>query len=64
MMDQPLCLIRNRRGVYYYRRPIVAEVQRFWLGDNGSGKTEWIRSLCTKHRRDAPPWGKLGHMRL
>ena len=53
MMEQPMYLTRNRHGVYYYRRSIVAEDQRFWLGDNGGGKKEWSRSLGTKDRREA-----------
>ena len=46
-------LTKNQHGVYYYRRPIVAEDQVFWRGPSGSPKREWNRSLRTKDRRVA-----------
>lgn len=46
-------LHRNPHGVYYYRRPILAEDQTFWIGPNGTPKKEWSRSLRTKDRREA-----------
>jgi len=46
-------LTKNSHGVYYYRRPIVAEDQQFWMGAKGTPKKEWSRSLNTKDRRTA-----------
>ena len=46
-------LTKNAHGVYYYRRPIVAEDQQFWRGPNGKPKKEWNRSLRAKDRRTA-----------
>lgn len=46
-------LTKNSHGVYYYRRPIVAEDQAFWVGPSGSPKKEWSRSLRVKDRRAA-----------
>lgn len=42
---------KNPLGMYYYRRPVLAEDQHFWLGPNGTPKKEWSRSLGTKDRR-------------
>ena len=53
MKDDPLYLTRNSHGVYYYRRPIIADDQAFWLGPSGKPKKEWVRSLRTKDRREA-----------
>jgi integrase len=53
MKDEPLYLHKNPHGVYYYRRPIVAEDQAFWRGPNGAPMKEWSRSLRTKDRREA-----------
>ena len=46
-------LTKNRHGVYYYRRPIIAEDQQFWRGPQGGPKREWNVSLRTKERREA-----------
>ncbi|NVD44320.1 hypothetical protein [Qipengyuania atrilutea] len=46
-------LTKNRHGVYYYRRPIIAEDQKFWRGPQGGPKREWNVSLRTKERREA-----------
>ncbi len=46
-------LTKNSHGVYYYRRPILADDQTFWRGPSGKPKKEWIRSLRTKDRRIA-----------
>lgn len=46
-------LHKNPHGVYYYRRPIVAEDQAFWRGPSNTPKKEWSRSLRTKDRREA-----------
>jgi len=46
-------LTKNAHGVYYYRRPIIAEDQIFWMGAKGTPKKEWSCSLRTKDRRTA-----------
>lgn len=46
-------LTKNSHGVYYYRRPIVADDQQFWMGAKGTPKKEWSCSLGTKDRRTA-----------
>ena len=46
-------LTKNQHGVYYYRRPIVAEDQVFWRGPSGKPKREWNLSLRAKDRREA-----------
>lgn len=51
-------LTKNDAGTYYYRRPILAEDQSFWVGARGNPKREWSRSLGTKDRRTA-----IGQMR-
>ena len=53
MTDDPMYLTKNSHGVYYYRRPIVADDQQFWMGAKGTPKKEWSRSLNTKDRRVA-----------
>lgn len=46
-------LKRHPNSVYYYRRPITAEDQAFWLAPNGKPKKEWGMSLRTTDRRTA-----------
>ncbi|MBX7482973.1 site-specific integrase [Qipengyuania qiaonensis] len=53
MKDDPMHLSQNSHGVWYYRRPVTLEDQRFWFGKSGQPKKEWSRSLRTKDKSTA-----------